>query len=379
MEEMELTKSQFNEKLEAILAPTQGELIYQEQCLALFSQLAGWDLGECDLVRRAIGKKIPEEMAVLKSRWLTDSQSNGGTVEQTNELWETIQAQAAYSFNKSHSYAYGKITYETARLKRYHPEAFYAGCLSAYTQTNDRVRFSGEARRKGIIFRAPHVNSGRAGYSIGPQTIYLGLERIVGEKAMPFILENRPFTSIIDFRRKVPAKVCNVTKLRKLYYCGCFDGLGDASMLDAKLTAKNLNETIGDHPTDYPVPDVEYEVYGTWLSSHPLDNHPPEYATGYEQLGAEGTACLSGVVCQVTKKTTKAGGVMATVTIEGRDGAIALTVFPKHYSQHKESLVPGAVIDFIFKAETDGEEGMQYFFSGFGVLENIIVDASVRS
>jgi DNA polymerase-3 subunit alpha len=367
-----------------ITAGTRGLLIYQEQVMAVFNRLAGFPLDEAYLVIKAIGKKNLEMMAGFKAQFLEGATSNGVPQKDAVELWETVEGFAAYCFNVAHSVAYSHLTYSTALLKATQPAAFYASCLKNFDSPADRCRFAAEARRNGITICAPHINSGAADWSTDGSRIFVGLERAVGDQAAAAIIEARPFSDIVDLRNRVSGRLLNTRKLRSLYAAGCLSGLGclelttlPATKMKTKKFAASLEDNrsywFQDTEVDTLVKaSAEYELFGTWLSWHPLAAEEPDECCGFAEEHV-GTISLRGAISLATTKTTKTGQQMATLTLEGLDGAVQVTVFPKSWAKDKEKLTVGSVHSMVLKVE-EPSDVREYYYSRCGTLEAVVVD-----
>ncbi len=222
-------------ELKDILEETYGIIVYQEQVMAIASKIAGYTLGEADMLRRAMGKKIKEEMDKHRERFLKGATERGFDAKKAEEVFELMYKFADYGFNKSHAAAYCVVAAQTAWLKRYYPVEFFAGLLSTELSNTDKVvQYAKDAWRRGIEIKPPHVNHSDYGFTAKGNTIYFGLGAIkgVGENVVYEILEARRlqpqgrFESLEDFFQAVDAKVLNKKTLEALIKAGALDGLG---------------------------------------------------------------------------------------------------------------------------------------------------------
>jgi DNA polymerase-3 subunit alpha len=227
-------------RVEPILKPTYGIMVYQEQVMQIAQIIGGYTLGAADLLRRAMGKKLPEEMAQHRSIFVKGAGQNGINERRANELFDLMEKFAGYGFNKSHAAAYALVAYQTAYMKAHHPAAFLAANLSAVMGDTDKVeQFAEDARAHGIALQVPDVN--RSNYRFEPvdgKTIRYGLGAIkgTGEAAIASIVEARkagPFTDLFDFCHRVDKRLVNRRVVESLIRAGAFDSLNDhrASLL----------------------------------------------------------------------------------------------------------------------------------------------------
>ncbi|MBL8492249.1 MAG: DNA polymerase III subunit alpha, partial [Rhodocyclaceae bacterium] len=219
--------------LEKVLATTYGIMVYQEQVMQTAQVVAGYSLGGADLLRRAMGKKKPEEMAKQRQVFVEGAGGKGIDADTANEIFDYIDKFAGYGFNKSHAAAYSLVAYHTGWLKRHHPAAFVSATLSSEMADTDKVQFFYlDARANGIAFLPPDVNSSGIRFRpVDPQTIRYGLGAIkgTGEAALSVILRAReeagPFVDLFDFCRRVDKRVVNRRVIEALVRAGAFDAL----------------------------------------------------------------------------------------------------------------------------------------------------------
>lgn len=316
------------EQLRPILEPTYGVILYQEQVMNIASVLANYTLGEADILRRAMGKKKPEEMAAQRDRFLSGAKENGIDPDKANHIFDLMEKFAGYGFNKSHSAAYALIAYHTAYLKAHYPVEFMAAVInSSLNNTDAVVKFISECVDRKIEVLPPDINVSNRDVSVVSGKIRFGLGGIknVGDIALDLIMaarEKGPFTSIFDFCRRVESGKVNKRVLEQLTKCGAFDSLhpsracvlasldlaakssqslqkdrasGQMNMFEL-LAAKRVESGAKQASMDpklVEVPDWdkrlilqhEKETLGFYVSGHPLDLH----ADQMRLLGAKRT------------------------------------------------------------------------------------------
>jgi len=380
-------------QLESILKDTYGVIVYQEQVMQISSILAGYTLGEADLLRRAMGKKKPEEMAKQKERFMSGAEKNKIPKGKAEKIFDLMAKFAEYGFNKSHSAAYALISYQTAFLKAHYPVEYMAALLTSEVQDTDKVvKYIYEARQMGINILPPDVNESRwdftvveahdrdniePGSTIG--TIRFGLAAVknVGISAIDAIIEARenkvPFSSFADFCNKVDQRRVNRRVIEALIKCGALDGTGSrrAQMMDGidmmmNQAAKHQEqEAIGqfsifdtiDTHREAVLPDTrewkesqllayEKESMGFYISGHPLaafqddiKRYTSSTTETLEQIpdGKEVTIC--GIIAGLKQKVTKKGDKMAIMNLEDLTGTVEVIVFPELYKTANSMLL----------------------------------------
>ncbi len=379
--------------LEPVLKPTYGTVVYQEQVMQSAQVLAGYSLGGADLLRRAMGKKKPEEMQKQKGKFIEGCASNGISAEQASEVFDTIEKFAGYGFNKSHSAAYALITYQTAYLKCFYPIEFMAALLTTeVSSTENVVKYIQEARSKGIEVLPPDVNVSDISFTVDYDVdamlanrrkhkattygrIRFGLSAVkgMGDSALDAILETRKsagkFTSFYHFLEAVPAGKVNRKVLEVLIKSGALDSLGKPrdvlfSSIDKALVVAEANRSDAESPqfslfgaATARRPEVyeppleswgpkerlafERESVGFYLSGHPLDRFlddarklgaipAPELTT----MRAHAEATIVGLVVALKERTLKTGdGRWAIITLEDTFGQAELLCFSKAYEK----------------------------------------------
>ncbi len=372
--------------LESILKPTYGVGIYQEQILEMARVFAGFSLGEADLLRRAIGKKIKKELNAQREKFIRGAVARGYKEKLVTTMFDdVITPFAGYGFNKSHGACYARIAYETAYLKAHYPTDFMAALLSSEDGDTDRISIEiEEARAMGIAVLPPDINESLAHFtSLEGGKIRFGLLGIkgVGESSIRQILAIRdgvdgkhraPFTSIEDLAMRVPSKLLNKKLLESLAKSGAFDSLGERAMLVSQydkiadcskstcdrgasqadlfesLGGGSANASIAFDPTDPASPHQklmwEKETLGLYVSSHPLAGlrkYISKKARLIETLTGDDInrkVTVAGIREQMKLIHTKKGDTMAIITIEDPTGRMEVTLFPRVYAQFKDLL-----------------------------------------
>ncbi|TSC59948.1 MAG: DNA polymerase III subunit alpha [Candidatus Peregrinibacteria bacterium Greene0416_62] len=373
-----------HEDLRTILEPTYGIGVYQEQILEIARTFAGFSLGEADILRRAIGKKIKEELASQREKFLTGSVRKGYKHDLAEQIFDDVVTPfAGYGFNKSHAAGYARIAYETAWLKAHYPTEFMAALLSSDAADTDRVMIEiEECRAMGIAVLPPDINESLRHFTAIPgQTkkdagsIRFGLSAIkgIGDSSVLQIIEargERKFENLEDFAGRVPTKALNKKLLESLAKSGALSSLGEAKA--AGDVSKSQGDLFGSAQIDearitFPktapasvqqMLQWEKETLGMYVSSHPLAGLK-KYIGKKAQLIANLTKddagkkiTLAGIVEGVKRITTKKGETMAIVFLEDPTGKIEVTLFPRTFAdaavfleQPDTVLVVGGVLD----------------------------------
>ncbi len=365
--------------LATILKETYGVMVYQEQVMQSASALAGFSLGQADILRRAMGKKKASEMAKQREVFAKGCAERGVPEGQATDIFDTIEKFAGYGFNKSHSAAYGLITYQTAWLKTHYPVEFMAALLTSDGDNTDKVvRLIAETRSMGITVLPPSVAQSDSDFTTGDNAIRFGLGAVkgVGGGAVEAILQARDedgtFTDLYDFCERVDLRRVNRRVMEALVKCGAFDGFGDTRMslwteLDRAIERGQTvqrDKAAGQFslfgalepatPPPKPARDTlvlreewpdkqrlgyEKECLGFYVSGHPLDR----YVHDIRRLGATPIARLgdiedrqevtvAAVISDLRERIAKSGnGRMAFINLEDLTGRVELLVFTKAY------------------------------------------------
>lgn len=388
-----------HESLEDILKSTYGIAIYQEQILEIARVFAGFTLGEADLLRRAIGKKIAAELAAQREKFIQGAMANGHSKKLAIEMFDdVIEPFAGYGFNKSHAACYALIAYQTAYLKANFPAEFMAALLTADADNTDRVVIEiEECRNLNIEVLAPDINESRAHFTvIDDKTIRFGLTAVkgIGEGPVREIIAAREldgrFSSIENFARRVPAKILNKKTIEALALSGTLDELGHRAQLassydEISTYAKNIQSSVADGQTDIfgmmdetETPDLklaeipeapasqklkwEKDFLGLYVSGHPLQGLK-KYIAGKGKLIRSLTRRLvdkpvkvTGMVAQYRRVMTKQGKYMCFGEIEDPSARIPFVLFPRSYEQFGSLVDLDKVVTFQGKLMERGEE-----------------------
>jgi DNA polymerase-3 subunit alpha len=363
-------------ELEDILKETYGIIVYQEHVQLIAARIASYSLGEADILRRAMGKKDPKEMAKQKDRFLSGAKDNGFDELKASELFDQMAKFAEYGFNKSHAAAYCVVAAHTAWLKRYYPVEFYAAlCTTEMSNTDKIVQYIKDARDHNIEVRAPHVNFSERKFSVHEDTIFFGLAAIkgVGEAAVDQIVEARShkpdkiFKDLEDFFSSVDRKV-NKKVIECLIKAGALDGFGanraqlmlsygrfldraDSKRKDDDVGQVSLFSLDPQQEEKIELPDVsdwtktlrlaaEKEVLGFYLSDHPLSGiekmlkpYISHQIGKLEGLKNKQKVCVGGLLSMFKEFITKKGTRMAFSEIEDLSGKIEFITFPDVYAE----------------------------------------------
>ncbi|MEA3345099.1 MAG: DNA polymerase III subunit alpha [Chloroflexota bacterium] len=370
-------------KLEPILEETYGIIVFQEQIIRIMTDLADYSASEADLVRRAVGHKIKEELLKQRTGFVQGAMEHSGIPRETAEaIFDDIEYFARYGFNRSHAVDYAAITCQTAYLKAKYPVEYMAALLSVERNNTDKIAtFLGECRRLGIEVLPPDVNESGSGFVIKGRRIRFGLGAVknVGEGLIEGILEARqsdgPFADLDDFCRRVDLRQANRQMLESLIKVGALDRFGHRAQLLAAIDrmmalSRRIHEAqeIGqlsmfDGGEDLDmgsatsildgtplIPEVphrellswEKELVGAYLSEHPLQRFADrlsDVVTAYtheiDETMAEQKVVIAGLVARVRHHTTKRGKPMAFVQLEDLQGTIEVVVFPSIYRETK--------------------------------------------
>jgi len=388
--------------LEPICADTYGIMIYQEQVMAAASKLAGYSLAQADLLRRAMGKKDKKTMAKERSNFIEGcARTNKIPEKKANAIFDLLEKFAGYGFNKSHSAAYGVISYQTAYLKSHYPVEFMAGLLSNEINNTDKISvFVGECQRMGVTILPPDVNKSALKFTPeehdGKMAIRYGLAAIknVGEAAMQMSIEEREravdYTSLEDFCGRIGTRIANRKMLESLIKAGAFDfvgrdraelyacideslscaaaalrdrTVGQVSLFDDETHAATTRKRIVTPWSDHEKLSYEKELLGFYVSGHPLDAYADLFAgKNYQPISSLGELedrsqfRIAGAIANAEKKfTRKEGKPFAVIWIEDRTGTLEVVVWNDVYVTVSEILVPGKVVELRGTIDTRGD------------------------
>ncbi|MDW7649870.1 MAG: DNA polymerase III subunit alpha [Bacillota bacterium] len=372
--------------LEPILKETYGVMVYQEQIMQVSSAMAGFSLGESDLLRRAIGKKKIEILNQQREVFVKGCVENGHTKKLADELYDLIVKFASYGFNKSHAAAYALVAYQTAYLKANFPTQFMAAQLTGVMATSDKVAgYIADCKRMGISVLPPDINLSGANFTVTDEKIIrYGLSAVknVGLGAIESVLAARAnqgeFTSLRDFCSRVDLRSCNKKVLESLIKSGAFDCLGAnrnqlLAVLDETVSAvQTMNKErqngqmsmfeiaddddewvrLHDDLPDLPEPpprerlDMEKDTLGLYISGHPLEEYEgvlrsyPSISTAakLKNVPDNTQVVLAGMIGSVKNIITKTGKPMAFFTLEDLTGSLEVVVFSAIHEKTKEFL-----------------------------------------
>jgi DNA polymerase-3 subunit alpha len=385
-------------KIEPILRETFGVIIYQEQVMQIAQVLAGYSLGEADLLRRAMGKKIRREMEAQRERFVTGAVERGVDRAQAINIFELLARFADYGFNKSHAAAYALVAYQTAYMKANYPVEFMAATMTLDTGNTDKLaEFRAEAERLGIKVEPPSINRSGVLFEVDGNTIHYSLAALkgVGVQAVEAIVAARgdaPFADLADFGRRINPRAVNKRVLESLAAAGAFDELEpnrarvhagvDAILAAAQrthaCTALGQSELFGGATSREPLvlPTVdpwlpaerlqrEYEAVGFFLSGHPLDDYAPilkglrvQSWTEFSRAVKAGATAgrVAATVVERTERRTKSGSKMGIIGLSDPTGHYEAVIFAEGLQQYRDLLEPGSAVLLSLSAEAQGDD-----------------------
>ncbi|HMF47509.1 MAG TPA: DNA polymerase III subunit alpha [Candidatus Saccharimonadales bacterium] len=391
--------------LETILKDTYGVIVYQEQVMQTAQILAGYTMGEADILRRAMGKKDTEEMAAQRDRFASGASAKKIDEKKATEIFDQMETFGRYGFNKSHSAAYALVSYQTAYLKTHYPVEFMAALLTSEMGDTDKViKNLSECRDKDIEVLAPDINESLSNFTPVGGKIRFGMAGVknVGEKAVEVILQSRstdgPFDSLFDFCRRVDMAAVNRRVIESLIKCGAFDStqvsrarmtgalddamkIGQAHQRDQASNQIDIFAMLGTpskgarkageaYPsvTDWSQQEAlafEKEALGFYITGHPLDKHERvlKKITGgtiaaLKERAQSGEVRMGGVVSALRLRNTKKGDRYGSFNLEDKTGFIEVIVWPEAYKKCAELL--GADDPIYVKGKMEvGEERIQ--------------------
>ncbi|MDA8094091.1 MAG: DNA polymerase III subunit alpha [Betaproteobacteria bacterium] len=383
-------------KLEAVLKPTYGVIVYQEQVMQIAQILGGYSLGGADLLRRAMGKKKAEEMAKHRGIFVGGAVKGGVEAKQAEHLFDLMEKFAEYGFNKSHSAAYALVAYQTAYLKAHHPAAFMAATLSSDMDDTDKVQVAYEdCVAHGLTLLAPDVNvSGYRFVPVGPEAIRYGLGAVkgTGEAAIEAIVKAReaggPFKDLFDLCRRVDKRLVNRRVLESLIRAGALDGLDDhrarllasvgVALECAEQDSRNANQAslfnlLGDEDVGkVALVDVprwsekdrllhEKLSLGFYFSGHPYTAYGEELRPFVKtRLSAiapqQQPVVLAGVIYAIRTQMTRRGK-MAFVALDDASSQVEVAVFNELFEAHRDCLKEDQLLVVEGKVSKDDYSG----------------------
>ncbi|QFG37540.1 DNA polymerase III alpha subunit [Paracoccus pantotrophus] len=405
--------------IDHILAETQGIIVYQEQVMQIAQVMAGYSLGGADLLRRAMGKKIAEEMAKERPKFVEGCKQQGIDAKKAGEVFDLLEKFANYGFNKSHAAAYAVVSYQTAWLKANHPVEFMAAVMNCDIHLTDKLAvYKREADRMGIETMPPCVNRSEATFSVkdGKILYALGALKGVGVEAMNLIVQargERPFADLHDFARRVDMRRVGKRPLEMLARAGAFDalepnrarvlksldGLVAWSAAVQAAAASSQSSLFGggeDLPPPRPVAAPvwmpaeklaeEHAAVGFYLSGHPLDDYQPalrrkgvQTLAEVTQAAADGAlvAQLAGTVAHRQEKKSARGTRFAFVGLSDPSGLYEVTVFSDTLDAHRQHLEPGENVVLQVQVEPSGDQ-VKLLARSVMPLEQAVADAGAN-
>jgi len=381
-------------RLQPILSPTYGIMVYQEQVMQIAQVIGGYTLGGADLLRRAMGKKKPEEMAQQRDIFVAGAQKNELSRAKATQLFDLMEKFAGYGFNKSHAAAYALLAYQTAYMKAHHRSAFLAANLSAVMDDTDKVRqFYEDALANGLAILPPDINASDYRFTpVDAQRIRYGLGAVrgTGEGAIQTIVEARraaPFTDLFDFCRRVDKRMVNRRVVEALVRAGAFDALdaqrskllasvgraleaaeqAERAASQSSLFAEAEVPRGGSHAyVDVPGWDLrqklleEKTALGFSISGHLFSVYERELAgfarTPLARLSPGDRVWMAGVVTQARMQMTRRGRMMV-VTLDDASAQVEITVFNELFEKSRDKIKEDALLVVAGKVQRDEFSG----------------------
>jgi DNA polymerase-3 subunit alpha len=401
---------QQNQGLIEILKPTYGVIVYQEQVMQIGQTLAGYSLGGADLLRRAMGKKKPEEMAKQRDMFVNGCVENGISAETAGYVFDLVEKFAGYGFNKSHSAAYALVAYQTAWLKAHYPAAFMSAVMSADMDNTDKVvTFIDECRLMKLDIRPPHVNHSDYQFTVAadaPESVIiygLGAIKGAGEGGLKNIVAEREtngvYSDLFDFCKRVDLRKCNRRVMEALLKAGALDGLGphrgvigasfDVAIKVAEQHSSNKDQNdmfgLGAAPAKDNVAEAlpfvtapawlpaqqaqgEKDVLGLYLSCHPIAPYLPElknFTRRIADLGKGQKGKIAGLVLDLRLVNTRRGK-MAIVKLDDQSERIEATLYSEIYSANEAIVKKDEILVL------DGEVQEDKFTGGNQFIANAV-------
>lgn len=402
--------------LKDILENTYGIIVYQEQIMQIAAKMAGFSLGQADILRRAVGKKKKELLIEQRTNFVNGCKKNGYSEQVGHQVYDLIVRFADYGFNRSHSAAYGVLAYQTAYLKANYPLAYMAALLSTVIGNQSKMaEYIDEARRMGIQVLPPDIQSSHVSFSLENNAIRFGLAAIknVGIAAIEAILEARkegPFRDLIDFCYRVDMRICNRRVLEALIGSGAMDSLpghraqklavldeildriqhmkpsqrGQVSLFTQEEQDELQNLVLQEDVPPFTQEEKlawERELLGMFLSGHPLDSYQSiirQHATHrvYQLNGLkEGMrVCVAGWIRDFKRIQTRKGDLMAFATLEDQSGMIELVIFPQLF-QKVHHWFENEVAVLVWGTLHEEEEGFKVIADSLKDLKNFHASA----
>ncbi|MDB4197940.1 DNA polymerase III subunit alpha [Ascidiaceihabitans sp.] len=407
--------------IDHILQETQGIIVYQEQVMQIAQVMAGYSLGGADLLRRAMGKKIAEEMAKERPKFEKGAQENGVEKKKASEVFDLLEKFANYGFNKSHAAAYAVVSYQTAWLKANHPVEFMAGVMNCDIHLTDKlgVYFEEVRKRLDLPWVPPCVNRSDATFKVveGALVYALGALKNVGVEAMKLFTEGRmvngverPFSTLFDLARRVDMKRVGKRPLEMLARSGAFDqldpnrrrvfdaldGLVGYSAAIHEQKSSNQVSLFGEAGDDLPEPRIvpmddwlpaerlseEFKAVGFYLSGHPLDDYMAalkrkdiktlDQVHERAERGAH-VAKLAGVVAGVQIRKSARGNRFAFAQLSDTTGGYEITIFSDTLEKAQDHLVTGAKVIVTVEATLESDQ-LKLLGRSIAPIDTVVAD-----
>lgn len=424
--------SYFHPDAEQLLADTYGLMIYQESVMRVAQKFAGYSLAEADSLRKAMGKKSREVMAKERSNFEAGCETNNYGRALGEQLFDVIAKFADYAFNKSHSYGYGLVTYQTAYLKAHHPVEYMASLLTSVKSNLDKAAvYLSDARSNGVKVLTPDINRSVTDFAAlsvaevpidvelphnSPGAITFGLSAIrnVGEGLVELLLKDRdehgPFDSFHDFAERVPEPVLNKRTVESLIKAGAFDSLGhprkgllmvfeqiiDTTVVRRRERDQGVMSLFGDLGGDagggfderIAIPAMEFdksdrlkfekEMLGLYVSDHPLLGVEAALRRKVECSIAEARdredgamVVLGGLITNLARKFTKKGDQMAVFVLEDLDSTIECTVFPRTLTEQGHKLLDDAIVTVKGRIDRKDDTRIGFMVQDVQIIEGL--------
>ncbi len=403
-------------QLEPILKETYGVIVYQEQVMKIANVLANYSLGDADMLRRAMGKKIKEVMDNEKVKFMEGAKNNNIPVDKAEYIFDLMAKFAGYGFNKSHSAAYALIAYQTAYLKAHYPAEFMAALLSCDVNNTDKVvLYINECKDHEIEVLPPDINESDQDFNVVEGRVRFGLAAVknVGGAALDSIMEERgkegPYTSLTDFCNRIDSRKVNRRVIESLIKSGAFDSLGskrsqlfailDQALEQAQSAQRDkqsgqislfglLPEADIAKSSTIPLPDIpewdqkellaaEKETVGFYITGHPLDNYRNELKEIVDNdLGTlaeskeEHPVRVGGLIRTYKEHKSKKGDQMAFLTLEDHSGSMEIIVFPSTFAECQHLLTSDDPVIIQGTLQTSDDRGAKIIADSVDTLIN---------
>jgi DNA polymerase-3 subunit alpha len=409
-------------QMREILENTYGILVYQEQIMQLAQQLAGYSLGEADLMRRAMGKKKKEEMVVHEEKFIQGAVEKDIPEDKARRIFTLMAQFADYGFNRSHSFAYAYLAYQTAYLKAHYPTHFYAAVLSNEIANTEKVaRYASEMKVFGIELLPPDVNSSQEGFTPAGDAIRFGLAAIkgLGASAVNLIVQARQegggFRSIFDFADRVDQRAVNKRVLESLIKAGAFDSIHQnraslISVLDRAIESgakAQRDRTFGQaglfavagesSPESFDEPVIrgikpwsrremlafEKETLGFYVTGHPLEDYTEAIrclahvdSGNIAESGHGEQLAMGGIIVDLTTRITKKGDRFALFRLEDQYGSVKIVCWPEQFNRYKNLIQTDLAVLVKGRLELSDEGAATIITQDIQQLENARVKAA---